>query len=366
MASNNPDESPLSCAESRTCPQSDTRPSELSSSSLTEPGRSTACTPDEEFGVEYEEEGNVSQGEIYLALAIGILLRFVCRQYVYNDLWSLDRAAGQYLGTSHYHLIDVASYRTWQDSSLIECFVRQRLTDTSSRSFCPDVSVDYALHVLSNIFGVFTTLEVFLASLFVQLCTYRLIYLIYRKASSVSLNIFWYWLCPIFAFSCACSLSQSLFHLALAALVYAVCNEWMLASTVTICVLCTIDYKFLTLVPITFLASRRSTVTLSVVAAVGVISCLLYADANFIEKVTHKRIVLLDNFYIPSIGVAWYASGQVFDRYASYFASLWHLQPFMHAVPLCIRLKEHPAEAVRICRFIYSLIMLIRCIILLT
>jgi hypothetical protein len=308
---------------------------------------------DEPTDVDDGEEGALSQWDICLALAIGILLRFACRQYIYNDLLRSDAGPGptlqyDHINTAHYHLIDVVSYRTWQDSSLIECFVRRRWTGLSSRSFCPDFPLDYALEALSYIFERFTTSEIFLASVFVQLCTYRLIFLIYRKTNSLSLNIFWYSLCPILVLSSACSFLQCIFHLAIALFVYTLYNGWLLGSVVIICVLCATDYKFLTLVPIIHILSHQSTVATITVASVGAISCMWFLDADFTEKVTHVRAALQDNFYIPSIGVVWYARAQVFDRYAAYFSSLWHLQPYVLSMPLCIRLKEHPTEAVRI------------------
>lgn len=282
---------------------------------------------------------------IWIAITIGLVLRLACRQYIYHDL--LSTVAGhENFSTAQYTIVDVATHRTWQDSSLIECAVRVPFTKEYPKSFCPSLSSEYGLKALLYLVASLSPLGMFLASLLLQLAIYRIIHLMHSNAS---LSTLWFWLCPIVFISSVCSSLQCVFHLVLAAFFYSISNSWKTCSVALLSVLCIFDYEFLTFIPIILLTQHRASVFVAFACFLAGIAFLAYSDSNFIEKISLNSSALENNFYTPSIGVIWYANAQVFDRYSSYFASLWHMQPYLYSLPLGIRLQEHPAEAVRNC-----------------
>ena len=265
---------------------------------------------------------------------------------------------------------------SFTNSSSVEClFLHSRNVGylASSPTWCSQIVAPLVISSFGSLSPKFIAHILNLAAISAQLLATILMYTIEIDASGQSFGMCaaLYWLNPVCVVGCFNSpIPFSLHSLIMATLASAIhCNVFY---TMVLCsLLCFWSLQFAAILPLLVLIilfpyrahTPRSLKPLIHLAILSIVPVILLCVRNHESRVAidfavqsfqaflHNQVYSSDLHSLsPSVSLVWYLKTEVFSDYLAYFRHIFYFQPLIFSIPIFLRLKESPYEAVNVFR----------------
>ena len=284
---------------------------------------------------------NMKSSTAACIIAAGLFIRlFLEKKSLYKD----------------YYITYIYGYHSLTNDSVLECAeLITRGWPLPQDGSCPADLNKLFLKLFLSFYKLLGSSGINLCSTILQLLTAILIdYSFFAKSTGSFSALIFYWLNPIIIVVNNSSIYISLFHMLISLSFYFASRSMFVMLGAIIATLGSASLKYLCVAPIYFhsflLYSIRTTIFLTFLVFV-----ICVFTTNIVSSFYSTDIL---DYYFPSTGVLWYANGQVFENFRSYFLLLAAMNPFLYSFPIAVRLKDEKLLAVSL-QIIYDQICLL-------